>query len=234
MAETTLELKRALDDLSAVRVALERSARAPRKGWTSGSKRIHFITQVSAFVSALTILGMEVDTGGGHTAAFLRAKSDEAFMVNGLVSVGVFLTFALLVFYMLAWGSAKAEGEAVEVYLDRHFSRLANVSFAADLLVKFVTFSLVIVAGRPDWVGALFLLFTGDWLIQGRFFELPTGASLGAGVLVLLGGLYQISTGSPSVLPSLIVFSVVSAFSCYRVWRTPVVPSTDAGRAEAR
>lgn len=83
--------------------------------------------------------------------------------------------------YGIIWHAARREQESFDEYLARNFASLRGIAFVSDLLIKFSGLSVAILAGRPDWVSPLLILYMGDYLLQGRFFMLPVAASLGLG-----------------------------------------------------
>ena len=83
--------------------------------------------------------------------------------------------------------------------------------------MKFVAVALVLLAGQSQWVAPLLIAFTGDYLLQGRLFTLPTKVAAALGIVCIGGALLQFLSYSDSLLVPLAVFSVISAFSVGRL-----------------
>jgi len=66
----------------------------------------------------------------------------------------------------------------MNAYIVRNFIYIKNLSLISDLLMKFIALSLAILAGKPEWIAPLLAAFTGDYLLQNRFFTLPTVAGI--------------------------------------------------------
>ena len=74
-------------------------------------------------------------------------------------------------------------------------------------------------AGHPEWIPPLLLAFTGDYLVQGRLFTLPTKSAVILGVICIGTGLYQFLTDLQTLLLPLIVFTAVAMISTGRLIR---------------
>jgi hypothetical protein len=98
-------------------------------------------------------------------------------------------------------------------YLVRNFQYLRNLSLVSDLVVKFIPLSLLVLGGHSEWVAALLSLYIADYLVQGRFFSLPTRAALLLGVVSVMAAGAQYLTHSVQLLWPLVHFSVLTALS---------------------
>jgi len=67
--------------------------------------------------------------------------------------------------------SARRAGEPLEDYVARSLPYLRSMSFASDLFLKFSVLSMLILAGRPDWIAPFCLVGLADYIFQGRFFR---------------------------------------------------------------
>jgi hypothetical protein len=74
-------------------------------------------------------------------------------------------------------------------------------------------------AGHPDWIPPLLLAFTGDYLVQGRLFTLPTRSAVILGAICIAIGLCQFLAGIQTLLLPLAVFTAVAAISTGRLIR---------------
>ena len=74
-------------------------------------------------------------------------------------------------------------------------------------------------AGRPEWIPPLLLAFTGDYLVQGRLFTLPTRLAVLLGTLCIATGLYQFLAQIETLLMPLGIFTLVALISLGRLIR---------------
>lgn len=51
-------------------------------------------------------------------------------------------------------------------FVANNFHYLRNLSFVADLTKKFVVLSLLVMAGHPEGIGPVLVLFTADYTIS--------------------------------------------------------------------
>jgi len=93
-------------------------------------------------------------------------------------AMAALLLLLVLCAYFIVWRSARRADQPFHDYIARNFRYLRLLSFAGDLFVKFAVLSLVIWHGNPEWMIPLLVLFVGDYLIQGRFFQVPFPAAL--------------------------------------------------------
>jgi len=77
----------------------------------------------------------------------------------------------------------------------------------------------LILGGHTAWIGPLLLVFTGDYLIQGRLFTLSTRVAIGLGAFCIVAGLVQFFMGVVSLLPALVFFTAIGAASMGRLIR---------------
>ena len=115
--------------------------------------------------------------------------------------------------YFIIWCTARIEGESFESFAGRNFSYLSFLGFLSDLFVKFCAVSLVILAGRADWVAPLLMIFLSDYLIQGRFFVLPVRLGLLLALLLIMLGVLQCLLWYGTVLLPLGAFILLSVMT---------------------
>jgi len=105
--------------------------------------------------------------------------------VIGIAQVGATLVVFVMCLYFIVWRSSRHSRQEFSQYVAKNFRYLRSLSLVADLLVKFIVFSLVMLAPRPEWIAPLLSIFVADYLIQGRFFHFPVKVSLGLGLLCI-------------------------------------------------
>lgn len=213
-------IQTAIRDISEIKRLIDR---AEQHG-SSGKKLIlhsgtHCLLYVISFVLAGLLLGAELMKFPTPSDWLIVTHYDEHVRYMGIAIIAALLLFVLALCYFIVWRAARKVDESFESYAARNFSYLRQISFLCDLLVKFCVLALIIMARRPDWVAPLLLLFTGDYLIQGRFFILPIRWGLVLGAVALLLGITQALLLSGSLLYPLILFMGCTLLSCLHVWR---------------
>jgi hypothetical protein len=105
----------------------------------------------------------------------------------------------------------------MQSYITRNFKYVKNLSLISDLLMKFITLSLLLLAGKAEWMAPVLMAFTGDYLLQGRFFTLPTQISAVLGIGCLASALTQFASSSHELLIPLGVFAFITSISMARL-----------------
>jgi len=218
MNEDNLEIQRALLDVAAFRRALDRN-----EGDQIDSKLVGVTLQANlmfhsiAFASSLALCLVELVTSGSMAQTLLAGAQSGELRQFGVGIMGFVLAGLLVTLYFILWRAARVEGEDVGTYIARNFKYVKNLSLISDLLMKFMTVALLVLAGRAEWVGPALIAFTGDYLLQGRFFAFPTKLSLALGIACLALAAYQFTAGSASLLIPLAVFALVAGLSTARL-----------------
>jgi hypothetical protein len=126
------------------------------------------------------------------------------------------------------WRVARREGENLSSYVERNFAYLRVLSFGSDLFLKFIATAAVILAGRGDWVAPLLMIFTGDYLLQGRVFILPLRGALVFGLGCFVLGVVQLLWLEGSLVYPLSVFCAACLLSLLHSSRAAgVLPQED-------
>ena len=131
---------------------------------------------------------------------------------------GILIGLVILL-YLVIWRAARNSREEFNAYIVRNFRYARLLSYLSDLLLKFAAVALVMLAGHPDWIPPLLLAFTGDYLVQGRLFTLPTRSAVTLGAICIAIGLCQFLAGIHTLLLPLTVFTAVAAISTGRLMR---------------
>jgi hypothetical protein len=137
----------------------------------------------------------------------------------GVALIAGLLVGLVILLYLVIWRAARNSGEDFNQYLVRNFRYARLRSYLSDLFIKFVAVSLLILGGHTAWIGPLLLVFTGDYLIQGRLFTLSTRVAIGLGAFCIVAGLVQFFMGVVSLLPALVFFTAIGAASMGRLIR---------------
>jgi hypothetical protein len=213
-------LHKALTDLAQIRHAIERSrGRAGEALLSSVSIDFHLILQGGAMLSAMIFLVFELVTRGSQTELLLLSKLDRNLQVSGMAGVAVLLILLVSLCYMIVRAGARKAGEDADSFISRNFFYLKNLSLVSDLFIKFSLFTMIVFANKPEWVGPLLMLFIGDYAFQGRLFTLPSGLSIGCGLLSLLLAGVSFFYGCSTLTAPLALFIVVAGVSVSQLLR---------------
>lgn len=181
-----------LRDISDIRRAVLRAEGRESTGLYARDLSAHRTIYLIALLLAVLLIGLELFGDPSLTIRLYATHFVERFRFIAVFLILGLLTVLTLLFYLVVWRAARRSDESFDEYVYRHFSYLRNLSFISDLFVKFAGVALIVLAGRPDWVAPLLLIYTGDYLLQGRFFLLPIRLGLVLGILVAGAGLVQL------------------------------------------
>ena len=155
----------------------------------------------------------------------LGGQSPELRLV-GIGIIASILAGLVILLYFVIWRAARHSGEEFNSYVVRNFRYARLLSYLSDLMMKFGAVALVMLAGHPEWIAPLLLAFTGDYLVQGRLFTLPTRMAVILGAICIGAGFFQFIAGLEQLLVPLIVFSVIACFSTGRLIHCAVSKAT--------
>ena len=171
---------------------------------------------------------MEALGDGFLTRTLMLGRQSPDLSLIGIGLMGGILVGLVILLYFVIWRAARHNGEEFNAYIVRNFRYARLLSYLSDLLMKFTAVALVLLAGRPEWVPPLLLVFTGDYLVQGRLFTLPTRTAVLLGALCIAIGLFQFVAGLESLIPPLAVFSAIASVSIGRLIRLHRVQNQNA------
>ncbi len=219
MSENEFEIQRALLDIAAFRRALDRNEGDPLDSKLVGvTLQANMLVHSIAFAAALALCLVELTTNGSMAATLLAGSQSSELREFGIGIMGFVLAGLLVALYFVLWRAARTEGEELGTYISRNFRYVKNLSLISDLAIKFMTVALLVWAGRADWVGPVLIAFTGDYLLQGRFFAFPTKLALPLGAACLSLAVYQFAVGSSSLLIPLAAFALIAGLSTGRLF----------------
>lgn len=184
------KVTQALEDLSEIRRAIESVRRHSTR--SVAALRLELVVHAVLTVLASGFLLVEATSEISFTQVLYWSDSHNLlrwWIVGATAVILMALSGAL---YLALWRSARRTGESLNDYVSRNFAPLRRASFLSDLFIKFLVIALMVLVQRPDNVAPLLLLFTGDYILQGRLFVLPPKISLVLGLLCLFGGTYQV------------------------------------------
>ncbi len=213
------ELRSLIRDLKSIRQAVDEAGinQMPR-GAMHSRFRLHFALHLTAAVLVLSLILADCVLRIGPTQFLIQTHFHFPLRFGAIGIIGLLLIILCGVLYAALAVMAKREGETLEDYLARNLPYLMTVSFLSDLFVKFSAVSLLILAGRPDWVAPMFLIFIGDYLFQGRFFVLPLRVAWILGAASLIVGVLQCLLWYGTLLFPFGVFVLLSVLSLLHLY----------------
>ena len=169
----------AVSDLALIRRAIEKAGgKNPAIPGNRIALDAGLIFQGLCLLIALGLLVYELLSGRQMTQIMMMSTHDPELGFLGLGQVALTGIALVMCLYFLTWRGAYHAEQGFAEYVARNFHYLRNLSFISDLLVKFIPLSLLVLAGQSQWVAPLLSLYIADYLVQGRFFSIPTRMSL--------------------------------------------------------
>jgi len=207
-------IQSAVNDLAMIRRAIQKAAgEDPSIPAHKTAMDAGLVIQGLCLIIAVCLLAFELFSGREMTEIMMISATDQELGWIGLTQVALVGLALLMCVYFLVWRAAHHSGQSFNDYLVKNFQYLRNLSFVSDLLVKFIPLSLVVLAGRPEWVAPLLSLYIADYLFQGRFFTLSTRVSLVLGSASLVAAAAQYYGQSTQLVWPLFHFAVISTAS---------------------
>jgi len=221
MNDDPLDVRQAIADVALLRRVLhqieQKRTDQESVGLFGTTLNANMLLQGGALCVALTLAIIEIFSDNVISRTMTLGNESLDLRLAGIGIVALMLLGMITALYFVLWRAARHNGEEFGAYIARNFRYARHVSYLSDLLMKFVAVALVLLAGQSQWVAPLLMAFTGDYLLQGRLFTLPTKAAMALGVVCIGGALLQFLSHSDSLLIPLAVFSVISAFSVGRL-----------------
>ena len=209
-------LQSAVSDLATIRRAIEK---AEGRDSSISANRIAIdaglIFQGLCLLIAVALLAFELVSNREMTEIMMLSANDKELGMLGLTQVAITGITLVMCIYFLVWRGAHHSGQDFDDYVARNFHYLKNLSLVSDLLVKFIPLSLLVLGGHTEWIAALLSLYIADYLVQGRFFSLPTRVSLVFAIGSVVAAAAQYLTHSVQLVWPLFHFSVITATSLF-------------------
>jgi len=221
MKDDPLDVRQAIADVALLRRVLHQIEQKRTDQESAGlfgtTLNANMLLQGGALCIALALAIVEIFSDNVISRAMILRNESLDLRLAGIGIVALMLLGMITALYFVLWRAARHNGEEFGAYIARNFRYARHVSYLSDLLMKFVAVALVLLAGQSQWVAPLLMAFTGDYLLQGRLFTLPTKAAMALGVVCIGSALLQFLSHSDSLLIPLAVFSVIGAFSVGRL-----------------
>ncbi len=223
MASEELDIRKAIADVELIRRVLNQAenqpVEAPHVDLLGVTVTANLVIQTVAVALAGALLLTEA-LGQRYLSRLLELGATAPDLrLLGVALIAGLLVGLVILLYLVIWRAARNSGEDFNQYLVRNFRYARLLSYLSDLFIKFVAVSLLILGGHMAWIGPLLLVFTGDYLIQGRLFTLSTRVAIGLGAFCIVAGLVQFFMGVVSLLPALVFFTAIGAASMGRLIR---------------
>lgn len=223
MASEELDIRKAIADVELIRRVLNQAenepVEAPHVDLLGVTVTANLVIQAVAVALAGALLLTEA-LGQRYLSRLLElGAAAPDLRLLGVALIAGLLVGLVILLYLVIWRAARNSGEDFNHYLVRNFRYARLLSYLSDLFIKFVAVSLLILGGHTAWIGPLLLVFTGDYLIQGRLFTLSTRVAIGLGAFCIVAGLVQFFMGVVSLLPALVFFTAIGAASMGRLIR---------------
>jgi hypothetical protein len=225
-------IQRAVNDLAVIRRAIEKAGDQDT-GVPPNALAVDagLLFQGLCLLIAAALIVYELISSGEMTSIMMISAHDTEIGLLGLAQVAFVGVTLLMCLYFMVWRASRHSEQSFQDYLVRNFHYLRNLSLVSDLLTKFIPLSLLVLAGRPEWIAPLLCLYVADYLVQGRFFSLSARVSLLLGVVALAIAVSQYLLHSPSLLWPLMLFACATAASLVFLVRARF-EQTDALQAE--
>ena len=220
MAQDELSVRKAIADVELIRRVLDQADHKTAKAGLFGvTLTANIVLQGLALTGAILLVAIELFSGGGLTRLLMLGGQSPELRLVGIGVIASILAGLVILLYFVIWRAARHSGEEFNSYVVRNFRYARLLSYLSDLMMKFGAIALVLLAGHPEWIAPLLLAFTGDYLVQGRLFTLPTRVAVILGAICVGAGVLQFIVGLEQLLVPLIVFSVIACISTGRLIR---------------
>ncbi len=218
MDSTSFDIQKALTDIALIRRTLNQTDQDQIDARLTGiTLDANLLLQAMAFALALALFLAEIVSDNSVMQTLMAAGQIDELRGFGIGIMGFILVGLLITLYFVLWRAALHNGENIQSYITRNFKYVKNLSLISDLLMKFITLSLLLLAGKAEWIAPVLMAFTGDYLLQGRFFTLPMKTSAMLGIGCLAAAFAQFASNSHELLLPLGVFALIAGISMARL-----------------
>ena len=179
MKDDPLDVRQAIADVALLRRVLHQIEQKRTDQESAGlfgtTLNANMLLQGGALCVALALAIIEIFSNNASSLEpMILGNESLDLRLAGIGIVALMLLGMITALYFVLWRAARHNGEEFGAYIARNFRYARHVSYLSDLLMKFFAVALVLLAGQSQWVAPLLMAFTGDYLLQGRLFTLPT------------------------------------------------------------
>lgn len=176
----------------------------------------HFILNILSLV-VMGFLCMLETLSHVITLDLLASKDLPSLQSVGLFNTATFLVTMIVGYIAVIYTSAKKGKTSAHKFASDHFVYYKNFAICWDIFLKFCIFSMVVLAGKPEWIAGLLVIFTGDMIVHGRHFYLPLKQSAIAGALSFATGLALLVLGISDINAFFTTFIVINLWSLMNI-----------------
>ena len=213
MTTNNLSLEQAINDLSTIKRAIEVSSHKDGIPKDHSALSVGRVTHIFGAAIGGVILLYELFAEASLTQIMLFAKSDPEVGISGVSLVAMVLPVLIMCLYFIIWREAKIEGDTFQLYVNRNFRYLKNLSFVSDVVCKFLPLLVLAISGGVQWIAPLLTIYLADFLIGGKYFIFPVRSGLIAGVVCVIASISQWIMGGVSLSLPLSIFLILSLIS---------------------
>lgn len=218
--DTNSNLNKALEDVLTLKRLINESETIQSKSNSIGAitTKTGRITHLIAITGCVGLILAEFTASPSITEIILLTKQEPNLQLYGIASIAYLLILLVGLLYFILWRAAGSLGLTLEEFVRKNFSYLKNMNLLSDLFVKFCFASALLLAQKPEWFAAMLVMFTADYLIQGRFFYFSVRTSYLLGVACIAFSAVEFYLQMSSVLWPLVIFAGLSLLSLLQLF----------------
>ena len=206
--------QQALSDIQVLKQAILQSKN--KLALTVDSVDTHLVLNLAAFAIAASVgVGVIVWPEINDDVHMLATTPEVRIPALSLIGGG--LLGLLAVAYGYIFLRARKEKIAFTDFSDKYFAYFKNLSALSDVFVKFCATALLVLAGKPEWISPLFMLFIGDLVFQGRLLILSAKTSIGLGLASFVAAIAAFTLGTSTLLAPACIAVFVSTWSLLNI-----------------
>lgn len=202
--QTDTDTQKALAEVTLIKTALRQGIQG--QPLSAASLRAHLAMNTIAFLLVAFLAGFELTTGRFYQDLEMSAVYPE-LRHQGMMALGGFLVVVVACCYGFLYLEAREQQQSFNLFTARHFKFFSSLSLISDLTLKYAVFFILVFAVKPEWIAATLMLFTADFVLQGRFFVLPASVTLIAGSTCLAIGISMFIISITSLVWPLAAFA---------------------------
>lgn len=218
MESTKNNLNKALEDVLTLKRLINETESIQPKSNGAMTTKTGRITHIIAITGCVGLIAAEIFSAPTITEVVLLTKQETNLQFYGIASIAYILILLVGLLYYIVWRAAGALGLSLEQFVSKNFSYLKNMNLLSDLFVKFCFASALLLAQKPEWFAPMLVLFTADYLIQGRFFYFSVRTSYLLGITCIAFSAIEFYFQMSSVLWPLVIFAGLSLLSLMQLF----------------
>lgn len=220
MENTNTNLNKALEDVLTLKRLINESetVQSNSNSMATLSSQTGVLTHVIALMGCFGLIIAELTMSPSITEIILLTKQEPNLQYYGIGSIAYMLIFLVALLYFIVWRAAGSAGLKLDDFIRKNFSYLRNMNLLSDLFIKFCFASVLLLTQKPEWFAGMLVLFTADYLIQGRFFYFSVRASYLLGMACIAISALEFYMQFSSVLWPLVIFVSLTVLSLSQIF----------------